>query len=515
MAVTDFLERGVLINPDGPCIIMEERQYTYREMLSLVNRIANALISAGYGFEQNAGVLSDNDPVGFACSMGIMRAGMAYIPMDFRNTKDENHRILDFGDCEVLFYQSRFQDQVQQLRSKLPKLKLLLCIDKPMDDIPALMNWIGGVGDTPPKREVPLEATSWLQTGSGTSGDFKVTMISHRAYHASVASHLIWLPDPKPVMLVAAPITHAAGGFSYHVLAVGGTLVLMEKPEPQKVLSAIPRHRITKLFMPPTVIYRLLAQPNVRDFDYSSLRYFIYTASPMSVEKLREAIEVFGPVLAQGYGQTECLGIATMSPEDHFVDGKVAPDSRLYTCGHPAMPFCRVAIMDDNNEELPLGEIGEICARGDQVMTGYYKNPYATREAIIDGWLHTGDVGFIDNEGFLHIVDRKKDMIVTGGFNVYGSEVESVISSFEEVQECAVIGVPDDDWGEAVKAVVQLVPGKSVSTEEIIALCKKRIGSVKAPKSVDFVKNLPRNIRGKVLKRELRERYWKGQKRRI
>jgi acyl-CoA synthetase (AMP-forming)/AMP-acid ligase II len=267
--------------------------------------------------------------------------------------------------------------------------------------------------------------------------------------------------------------------------------------------------------MPPTVIYRILAQPNVRDFDYSSLRYFIYTAAPMSIDKLRDAIDIFGPVFAQGYGQTEALGIAVMSPEDHFIDGKIAPDSRLSACGRPVLPFCRVTIMDDNNESLPVGKVGEICVRGDQVMTGYYKNPYATREAIVDGWLHTGDVGFMDQEGFLHIVDRKKDMIITGGFNVYGSEVENVISMFEAVQDCAVIGVPDDDWGEAVKAVVQLFPGKSVSVEEIIALCKQRIGSVKAPKSVDFVDDLPRNIRGKVLKRELRERYWKGQKRKI
>jgi acyl-CoA synthetase (AMP-forming)/AMP-acid ligase II len=515
MAVTDFLERGTLINPDGPCAIMGEKQYTYRQMLKLMNRIANGLMTAGYGIERNAAVLSDNDPVAYGCTMGIMRSGMAYVPMDFRNSKEDSYKILDFGDCEVLFYQSRFHDQIQEFHLKLPKLKLLICIDKPIEDVPSLVDWIGPFPDTSPKLQVPMEATAWLQTGSGTSGDFKMAMISHRVYHAFVAYQLILLPDPRPVMLVAAPITHAGGGFSYHVLSCGGPLVLMEKPDPELLPSAIQKYRITKFFLPPTAIYRLLDQPKVREFDYSSLKYLIHTAAPIFVEKLRLTLDVFGPVMAQCYGQTEALGITSMTPDEYFVNGKVASDFRLSAAGRPAMPFSNVVIMNDSNEILPLGEVGEICVRGDQVMKGYYKNPYATKNTIIDGWCHTGDVGFFDEEGYLHINDRKKDMIISGGFNIYPSEIEQVISSFEAVQECAVIGVPDEDWGEAVKAVVELSPGKTVSDKEIIVLCKERLGSVKAPKSVDFVDELPRSPRGKVLKRELRDRYWKGLKRKI
>jgi acyl-CoA synthetase (AMP-forming)/AMP-acid ligase II len=289
----------------------------------------------------------------------------------------------------------------------------------------------------------------------------------------------------------------------------------MEKPDPQLVLRAIQEYKITKLFLPPTVIYRLLAQSNVREFDYSSLKYLIYSAAPMLTDKLRIALDIFGPVIAQGYGQTEALGITSMSPEEYFVDGRVASDFRLSAAGRPAMPFSNVVIMNDSNEIMPSGEVGEICVRGDQVMKGYYKNPYTTQSTIIDGWCHTGDVGFFDEEGYLHINDRKKDMIISGGFNIYPSEIEQVISSFEAVQECAVIGVPDEDWGEAVKAVVELSPGKTVTAGEIIALCKQRLGSVKAPKSVDFIDELPRSPRGKVLKRELRDRYWKGLKRKI
>ncbi len=515
MAVTDFLERGSLINPDGLCAIMGSKRYTYTQMVKLMNKIANGLLSLGYGLERNAAVLSDNDPDGYACSLGIMRSGMAYIPMDARNSAEENERILDWGDAEVLFYGSRFHEQIQNTCTRLPKLKHLFCIDKPMDDVPGLAEWVDSFQETSPPVEIPADAVSWLQTGSGTSGDFKMAMITHRTYHCFTAYQLITLPDPNPVMLVAAPITHAAGGLSYHVLAVGGTLVLVEKPDPLVVLRSIEEYRISKLFLPPTVIYRLLDQPNVRGYDYSSLKYLVYSAAPMSVEKLRRALDVFGPVMTQGYGQTEVLGIASMSPEEHFVGGRVAPDSRLSACGRPGMPYCRVVIMNDSNEILPQGETGEICVRGDQVMKGYYKNPYATARTIMDGWCHTGDLGFFDEEGYLHISDRKKDMIITGGFNVYPTEIEQVITSLEGVSDCAVIGVPHDDWGEAVKAVVELAPGKTVSEKDIIALCRGRLGGVKTPKTVDIVDELPRSVRGKVLKRVLRDPYWKGQKRKV
>lgn len=346
MAVTDCLDWGVMINPKGPCLIMGERQYTYREIQKLTNCIANGLIAAGYGAGRKAGVLSMNDPIAYSCSLGIMRSGMAYVPMNYRNSKEDNYWLLDFDDCEVLFYQSPFHGMIQELRRSLPKLKLLVCIDQRIEDIPSLMDWITPFPDTAPNLEVPMETTAWLQTTAGTTGDPKVVMIPHRAYHSVIAHQLFWLLDPRPVMLVAAPITHAAGGFTYHVLASGGSIVLLEKPDPQLVLSAIEKYKITKLFLPPTAIYRLLAEPNVREFDYRSLKYFIYLAAPMSVGKLRVAIDVFGPVMTQGYGQTECLVVTHMPPEDHFVNGKVASDFRLSSCGRPSL-FNKVVIMDD------------------------------------------------------------------------------------------------------------------------------------------------------------------------
>jgi acyl-CoA synthetase (AMP-forming)/AMP-acid ligase II len=269
------------------------------------------------------------------------------------------------------------------------------------------------------------------------------------------------------------------------------------------------------LFLPPTVIYALLETPGIESRDFSSLRYLMYGAAPMSLDKLRRAIEMFGPVMHQGYGQTEAPGsIAFLRPGDHFVDGKIAPDSRLSACGLPAITNA-ISIQDDHGQHLAQGENGEICVGGDIVMKGYYKQPDKTAEAIVDGWLHTGDIGHLDAEGFLHITDRKKDLIISGGFNVYPSEVEQVIWSHPSVLDCAVIGVPDEKWGEAVKAVIELKPGQSVSAEDIIALCKDRLGSVKAPKSVDFIATLPRSPVGKVLKKDIRAAYWTQADRKI
>ena len=516
MAIPDLLDRGAMIDPEGPCLIMGEERYSYREIQKLTNRIANGLIGLGYGFDRNAGVLCTNDPVGYACTLGIMKACMAYVPMNTFHSRDTMKNLLDFFDVEVLFYQSRFHDMVAGLRPTLPKIELLVCIEQPQDDIPGLMEWIEPFSDAAPGLEIPPEATAWLQSTGGTTGESKAVIMTHRQkHHITNMMLMTTMTDPKPVMLVSAPITHGAGGLSYHVLACGGTLVLLEKPDPQLVLAAIPKYGITRMFLPPTAIYRLLDQPNVRDVDYSSLKCFVCSAAPISTSRLRQAIEVFGPVMAQSYGQTEGIAITFMYPEEHFVDGKIAPDSRLSSAGRPVPLLTKVVIMDDDHRAVPAGRAGEICVRGDGLMKGYYKAPYATSRTIVDGWLHTGDIGFLDEEGYLHIVDRKKDMIISGGFNVYPGEIEQMISSIDGVRDCAVIGVPDDDWGEALKAVVELSSGKVVRGEEIIARCKERLGSVKAPKSVDFIEQLPRSAPGKVLKRELRDMYWMRRERKI
>jgi acyl-CoA synthetase (AMP-forming)/AMP-acid ligase II len=267
--------------------------------------------------------------------------------------------------------------------------------------------------------------------------------------------------------------------------------------------------------MPPTLIYILLAHPDIGKYDYSSLRNLVYASAPMSVDKLVEAVEVFGPVLTQTYGQAEAAMICTFfSPRDHAEALEGNKRHRLASCGK-ATPLMRVEVMDDDGRLLPRGERGEIVVRGGLVMKGYYKNPQATAEVSTFGWHHTGDIGVIDEDGFVYIVDRKKDMIISGGFNVFPSEVEQVLWSHPAVQDCAVIGVPDEKWGEAVKAVVELKPDAKAEAAELIALAREKLGGVKAPKSVDFVATLPRSPVGKVLKKDLRATYWAGRERKI
>jgi acyl-CoA synthetase (AMP-forming)/AMP-acid ligase II len=458
----------------------------------------------------------------WSCTLGLWRAGMCWIPVGARNPAAENHFVLDAFDCEVLFFQHEFAPVVAGLHPKLPNVKAWICIDGEAPDVPgsrSLQDWIADQPAKRPNVDYDLDDVVVLSATGGTTGSPKGVMNTHRSTQTFCAHFMMschYEADERPVNLAAAPITHTAGLLSLPCTARGGTVVVLTKPDPALLLAAIQKHQVTEFFLPPTVIYRLLDIPDLNmRVDFSSLRYFLYGAAPMSVEKLKQAIGTFGPVMMGGYGQTEApTSISFLTPGEHFVAGKIAPDERLSSVGRPN-PLVRVEIMNELGEILPSGETGEICVRGDLVMKGYYKAPEKTAEAIVDGWLHTGDIGHLDADGYLHITDRKKDMIITGGFNVYPSEVEQVIWSHPSVQDCAVIGVPDAHWGETVKAVVELNAGQQVSADELIALCKDRLGSVKAPKSVEFVDSLPRSPVGKVLKKDLRAKYWQGVDRRI
>jgi acyl-CoA synthetase (AMP-forming)/AMP-acid ligase II len=507
MAIIDFFDRGWRIAPDGAAYIQDGQAHSYRAVGERSCRIARALLAAGIAPGAKGAVWAGNDVQAWTCVLGLWRANMAWIPVNARNPADDNQQLLAAFDCEVVFYQQAFADTVAQLRTALPAVRLWVCVETELEP------WCAGQLATMPEVDVQMDDVVMLSPTGGTTGMPKGVMNTHLSLQTFVSHYMLachYDSAARPVNLAAAPMTHTAGVLSLPTSARGGTVVIVTKPDPGLMLAAIAQHKVTEFFLPPTVIYRLLEVPGIETLDFSSLKYFLYGAAPMSVEKLKKAIKVFGPVMTGGYGQTEApASIALLPPDQHFVGGELASDERLSSVGRPS-PLVRVEIMDEQNRILGAGATGEICVRGDLVMKGYYKAPDKTAEAIVNGWLHTGDIGHLDQEGYLHITDRKKDMLITGGFNVYPSEVEQIIWAHPAVQDCAVIGVPDAQWGEAVKAVVELNPGCSVAADELIALCKEKLGSVKAPKSVDFVPALPRSTVGKVLKKDLRAQYWAG-----
>ena len=342
----------------------------------------------------------------------------------------------------------------------------------------------------------------------GTSGRPKGVMLTGHNIETMSALTLMSYPfRPRPRYLALAPLTHAAGVLCFPVMTLGGEIVIMPKPDLTEFLALIAKHEITHTFLPPTLIYMLLDHASLAETDLTHLQCLWYGAAPMSASRLEEALTKIGPVMGQLFGQSEApMMISTLAPAEHFRDDGSVATERLSSAGRPT-PLTTVAIMDDAGHLLGPGERGEIVARGPLVMAGYYKNPQASAEAAKHGWHHTGDIGYLDEDGYLFIVDRAKDMIITGGFNVYSAEVEQVLLAHPAVQDCAVIGLPDEKWGERVTAVVQLRPGQAATQDEIRSFVKDRLGSVKAPKQVEVWPDLPRSKVGKVLKVEVKAQF--------
>ena len=508
MSSIDLLERGARLNPDGDFLVAEGFSIAYAEALSWCRRLARALRTNGFMPGEHAAILSGNDPYAYLSHIAIAAAGLRYIPMHPMTSPADAVRVLKKLDCDLLFYQQAAEPLVAALREQLPRIRRFVALDTVDSTERPVQAFIGDADDRPLPDRPALDAIAFVAPTGGTTGEPKGVMISHRAMLDFVFKFHMEVDDPQPVMLAAAPMTHAAGVLAYPVMAQGGRVVLMRKPDLGRFVDLIERERVTVTFLPPTAIYRLLDAPGIAARDFSSLRYFLYGAAPMAEARLRQALATFGPVMAQAYGQTEChTFIAFMGPQDHFVGTgparEVAPAARLRSCGRPTLGT-RVEIRDDDGRVLDAGERGEIFVSSGLAMSGYYGDEQATRETLVDAFVRTGDIGIMDADGFLSIVDRKKELVITGGFNVYPAEVERVLAQHPAVGECAVFGLPHPVWGEEVTAAVELRPGTSAGPDELIEHCRALLGPVKSPKSLTIWTNLPRTAVGKVLRREVR-----------
>lgn len=517
MRLIDYFERGLRYYPERACLIDDTGEYSYQIVSERSHRTANALIDGGLKAEDPVAILSPNGAAAFEAWIGTARAGGAWVGLAALASIDENIYVINHRKTEWLFFHSTFEHDIERIKDSCPNLKHIICLDKQGTAYP---NFFDLISQFPPiSPELPDDRNKIIShfTSGGTTGQPKGAIWSNLTWEAWCANMYAHLPIKKPpVHLIASAMSHGAGVFAWPALAYGATLVCIPRAEPLIVLETMHKYRVTHTFLPPTVIYMMLAHPRVSEFDFSSMDYFVYGGAPMSADKVKQAIEIFGPCMTQIYGQAECpCTIGILSPDDHLEAlSDKSKEGRLLSCGRPPV-FVKVEMMDDDGHIVDQGEWGEIVVRGTFVSLGYFGDAEATKANQAHGWHHTGDIGYKDKDGYVYIVDRKKDMIISGGLNVFPIEIERLIWSHPAVQDCAVIGVPDEKWGEAVKAIVELKAGKILSEQDIVDLCKENLSAYKAPKTVEMVDELPRSGVGKVLKRKLREKYWVGHERKI
>lgn len=515
MRSIDYFDRGHDLDPARTALIdvAAGERLTFAEVKSRTQRIASALYAHGFTDQQPVALYGPNSAAIMVALLAIWRANGQWVPVNTRNAIDANAAYLDYVRCGWMFYHSSMADDVAALRAAVPGLTHVVCLDRAMGDDPSLADFIAAAHEaTLPDFSDPFGAPDGVvglfPTG-GTTGPSKGVVVTNLGWGTMLETlgEAVGGRTDDPVSLVVAPVTHAAGPVALGTMALGATQVILPGFDADQVLRAIGDYRVTHMYLPPTALYGLLGSPDLGRHDVSSLRIFILVGSPVSPEKLRQAVERFGPCLCQAYGQVESPMITTWLPPE-IVAAAAAGDhaERLSSCGRPTRSV-QVGIMNDAGELLPDGERGEIVVRGVLVSKEYFELPDATAEARAFGWHHTGDVAYRDADGYLYIVDRKKDMVVTGGFNVFTAEVEAAVTELPQVRECAVIGVPHDKWGEAVHAVLV---GDGIDAATVIAHAKVRLGGVKAPKSVTFVAEIPRTPAGKMDKKALRAEYWQG-----
>jgi len=517
MRLIDYFERGLRDDPERICLIDASGEYTYADVAARSHRTANALIAGGLQVEDCVAILSPNGAPALEAWIGTARAGGVWVGLAALASIDENIYVINNRDTEWLFYHSNFEDNIECIKTACPKLKHVICLDKAGANHPYFLDYIADFGPLAPELPDYRDKVISHFTSGGTTGQPKGAMWSNLTWEAWCANVYAHMPFKKPpVYLIASAMSHGAGVFAWPAMAFGATLVCVPKPDPINILEAMHKYRVTHTFLPPTLIYMMLAHPRAPEFDFSAMDYLVYGGAPMSADKVKQAIDLFGSCMTQIYGQAECpCTIGILSPAEHEEAlSDPAKEGRLVSCGRPPV-FVKVEMMDEDGNLVAQGEWGEIVVRGTLVSLGYYGDPEASEANRAHGWHHTGDIGYKDEDGFTYIVDRKKDMIISGGLNVFPIEIERLIWSHPAVQDCAVIGVPDKKWGEAVKAVVELEDGKTASEAEIIALCKHKLSAYKAPKTVEFWSELPRSGVGKVLKRKVRERFWAGHERKI
>ncbi len=515
----DIARHHARTRPDAVALTFEGRETTFAQFDRLTNRVANALVAEGLKPGQRIAYVGKNSDHYFELLIGAAKVGVVMTPIGWRLAPPEVAYIVEDSKAPIVFVGPEVIGLSEAVAEHLSQRPMVVAMEAAGAGAqPLYESWRDAAPDTDPGIAITGRDVAVQLYTSGTTGKPKGAMLTHAnilsGRRAAAEAKMAWNEwGPDDVSLVAMPVSHIGGtGWGIVGLYNGAKGVVAREFDPFKVLDFIEQDRISKMFMVPAAMQIVVRQPRARAVDYSRLKYILYGASPIPLDLLRECMEVFGCGFCQQYGMTETCGtIVYLPPEDHDPAG----NPRMRAAGLP-MPGVELKIIDEQGRTLPPNTVGEVATRSVANMAGYWNLEDATRATVgEDGWLRTGDAGYLDEDGYLFIHDRVKDMIISGAENIYPAEVESAVYGHPAVAEVAVIGVPDEKWGEAVKAVVALKPGLSATPDEIIAFARSRIAAFKAPKSVDFIDALPRNASGKILRRELREPYWAGRERRV
>lgn len=509
----DLIVEALHRYPRRQAFVFGSRSVTYAQAASRTGRFMQVLASRGVSERSSIAVLSSNMPEVWMLQAATCLLGARYSGLHPQGSAEDLLYICDHAGVDILVIHPDYLDRGMAVAQRAGSIRHVLTLGptSAAEDLIALSE---AFADVPLKRRhSDAEEVRWVAYTGGTTGRPKGVEIPDRALVQQVQTVTTSLGLPEvPRFLAVAPISHAGMLPILPTLVRGGTVVLQRSFDPHEWLRTVCDERINWTFLVPTMLYSLLDRAQPQAVDLSSLETIMYGSSPMSPSRLAEAHEVIGPVFLQAYGQTECVSFATALRKDEHQP--LVNPRLLNSCGRAVLGM-RVEILGEDHEPVAPGVVGEICVRGPGVMKGYHRMPEQTAETLSGGWLHTGDLAIKDEGGFVYIVDRKKDMIVTGGFNVYSREIEDVISQAPAVSAVAVIGVPDDQWGEAVKAVVVARPGETIDSSALIEMVKNRKGSHQAPKTIDVVERLPQTSVGKIDKKALRELYWVGRDRRV
>ncbi len=514
MNTTEFLNIASLIVPDRPAIVFEDARYTYGELKSRVNRLANALSDLGVGEGDRVAVLQVNSNEHVELCFAAAQLDAVYAPLNFRARADELRFMVEDAQPKVLVAGSRYVSIVDSFAADLASAPRLVSLEEPADGWEFYDDLVAAAPDEErfPEGDGP-DLTVLLFT-SGTTSMPKGVMLSHDSFSSYILSNVSPVdPDDDERNILTVPLYHIAGVQTVMSSIYGGrTLIIQRQFEPKQWMELVETERANRAVMVPTMLKMLMDHSDFHDHDLSSLKIITYGAAPMPFEVIRRAIsELPGILFINAFGQTETAATITMlPPEDHVLEGSEEEVERklrrLTSVGKP-LEDVDVRIVDEDANPVQDGEVGEIVASGPRLMKGYWNQEEATSETFRGGWLYTGDLGYMDEDGYIYLAGRSKDFIKRGGEMISPEEVEQVLHSHDAIEEAAIIGVPDIDWGERVRAVVVLKDGQNAEDGEIIEYCRQRLASFKKPESVVFVSELPRNPMGKVLKRLLREEY--------